>query len=328
MLSRVPDIPPTIPPLKIERSERPLWSVMIPVFNCSSYLEECLNSVLNAITETTHFQIEVIDDASTDADIKKIVEEKGKGKIGYFRQHANVGSLRNFETCINRSKGFLIHLLHGDDKVLPDFYKKMDALFNNNPSLGAGFCRYNYITENGKILFSSDVEKNKDGVLENWLQRIAQRQLIQTPSIVVKREVYEKLGSFYAVHYGEDWEMWVRIAANYAFGYCNQILAEYRQHTNSISGNYFLNGQNIRDLKKVMDINYTRLPKDKRDKILAASRKFYAHYAISTARMLWHKHKNKQASKAQIKEAINLHKDFNILKEILKLNIKFALNIR
>jgi len=31
--------------------------------------------------------------------------------------------------------------------------------------------------------------------------------------MVVKREVYEKLGGFYGVEYGEDWEMWVRIAA-------------------------------------------------------------------------------------------------------------------
>lgn len=328
MLSRIPDIPPIIPPLKIENSERPVWSVMIPVFNCSNYLEECLSSVLNALTEHTNFQIEVIDDASTDADVKKIVEEKGKGKISYFRQNINVGSLRNFETCINRAKGYLIHLLHGDDRVLPGFYKRMYSLFENNPSIGAGFCRYNYITEEGKILFPSDIEQSGNGILQNWLERIAQRQLIQTPSIVVKREVYEKLGCFYAVHYGEDWEMWVRIAANYSFGYCNEILAEYRQHTNSISGKYFLDGQNIRDLKKVMQINVERLPKEKRAAVLNSAKKFYAHYAISSARMLWHKYKNKQAAKAQIKEALSLHTDFTIVKEIFKLKIKFFFNIK
>ena len=37
-----------------------------------------------------------------------------------------------------------------------------------------------------------------------------------TPSIVVRRSVYERLGSFdRRLVCAEDWEMWVRIAAHY-----------------------------------------------------------------------------------------------------------------
>jgi len=72
--------------------------------------------------------------------------------------------------------------------------------------------------------------------------------------MVVKREVYEKLGGFYGVEYGEDWEMWVRIAANYQIAYTPEVLAEYRMHHNSISGKAFLTGQNMKDLNQVMNL--------------------------------------------------------------------------
>jgi hypothetical protein len=48
---------------------------------------------------------------------EELVKKVGKGRVSYFRQKQNVGSLRNFETCINRSRGKYIHLLHGDDEL-------------------------------------------------------------------------------------------------------------------------------------------------------------------------------------------------------------------
>ena len=59
----------------------------------------------------------VLCDGSTDLDVEALVMSLGKGRVKYYRQPQNVGSLRNFETCINRANGHLVHLLHGDDRV-------------------------------------------------------------------------------------------------------------------------------------------------------------------------------------------------------------------
>jgi glycosyltransferase involved in cell wall biosynthesis len=327
-LDRIPDTPPIIPALnETTDSVRPVWSVMIPVYNCFSYLQQTLESVMSQTSDRTDMQIEVVDDNSTDGNVAQLVERIGKGKITYFRQEENVGSLRNFETCILRSTGKLIHLLHGDDMVLPGFYTKIHELFKDFPEAGAAFCRYQYIDEKSEVLYPSDIEKQEDGILDNWLVRLYQRQRIQTPSIVVRRSVYENLGSFYAVHYGEDWEMWLRIAANYPFAYTPEVLASYRQHPLSISGQYFLDGQNIRDLKTVMDLTEQYLPVSERKTLRKETEEFYAKYAISTARMLWGKYKNHSAVQAQIKEAGKLYKNAWISKEILKLKLKMILNI-
>lgn len=327
-MKRIPDIPPVIPELtNLEKVNQPIWSIMIPVYNCSNYLRETLCSVLQQAADPEVMQIEVVDDYSTDADVEQLVKDIGKGRISYFRQSENVGSLRNFERCILRAKGKLIHLLHGDDLVLPGFYKSMQSLFESFPEVGAAFCRHQYINEEGELVVFSECEMDDAGVLDNWLVRLFKRQRIQTPSIVVKREVYEALGSFYAVHYGEDWEMWLRIAAYYSFAYTPEILAAYRQHPVSISGRYFLDGQNIRDLKKVMALTEKYIPTSERAKLRREARQFYGRYAVNTARRLWSTLHNKKGARAQMREGLKIYKDLWMIKECIKLNIKMTLNI-
>src|SRR3954468_10245800 len=90
--------PPVIAP--VSGSNRPRWSVMIPVYNCATYLPRTLQSVLQQDLGEENMQIEVVDDASTDADVKALVAQLGHGRVTYFRQPQNVGSLKNFETCL------------------------------------------------------------------------------------------------------------------------------------------------------------------------------------------------------------------------------------
>lgn len=316
--------PPSIP--RINENNRPLWSVMIPSFNSQDFIEEALSGVLAQDIGSEKMQIEVIDDSSSDnteAIVKKIAGER----VRYHKHTTNIGSLKNFEFCLNNAKGHLIHLLHSDDKVLPGFYERMTSLFDKHPEIGAGFCRHRYINELGEQYFLSPLEKESDGILENWIQKLGVEQRIQTPSIAVRREVYEKLGGFYNVHYGEDWEMWLRIAAHYPFGYINEILAEYRRHESSISGKSIRSGQNMRDLQKVMDISYNYFPVQERVKIRKKSLKFYANYGVMTANYIWGKHKDKAGVSSQVAEALKMNRSPVLLLKILKLYIKILLKL-
>ena len=128
---RVPQRPPVIAPVK-DGVQRTLWSVMIPVYKGSHYLKETLEAVLQQDPGPEKMQIEVVDDCSTDADVAQLVLQIGKGRVDYYCQPVNVGSLRNFETCLNRSRGHFIHLMHGDDRVKQGFYKEMEILFEMN----------------------------------------------------------------------------------------------------------------------------------------------------------------------------------------------------
>jgi glycosyltransferase involved in cell wall biosynthesis len=325
MNERTPAVPPVIEPLPLQVT-RPLWSVMIPSYNCSAFLKETIKSVLANDAGLDKMQIEVIDDCSTDDNIEELVKEIGKGRVAFFRQKKNVGSLRNFETCINRAKGEWVHILHGDDKIGEGFYREIESLFTSHPEAGAAFTGIDYINEKGNRLSVHNRIPGNYGIVKDWLLQIATNNLVQPPAIVVKRKVYEKLGSFFAVHYGEDWEMWVRIAANFPVAYSPKSLAMYRYlRNNSISTSYLKSGHNTRDILKVINIIQDYLPEHEKKKLKNEARKNYSCYFAYSAQLIYKDYNNKQAAIQQAKLALGMHFNRITIFSLIKLYIKFII---
>jgi glycosyltransferase involved in cell wall biosynthesis len=306
MTERIPQQPPLIKPVP-EHISRPRWSVMIPAYNCSEYLIRNIQSVLSQAPGFDLMQIEVVDDCSTDADVESLVREIGVGRVGYFRQPENVGSLRNFETCLNRANGHYIHLLHGDDEVKYGFYREIENLFSTFPEAGAAFTGFTFIDDNNLRLYDNDVLLEQPAIVDNWLYRIARSQLVQVPAIVVKRYVYEKLGGFYAVHYGEDWEMWVRIAAHYPVAHSPERLALYRVHENNITSRYFLSGQSMTDAMKVVEMIQEFLPPAERADAKQFTLKHLSIYFALTSDKIYHAYGKPYIALKQAKRAMMMN---------------------
>ncbi|MBC6610241.1 glycosyltransferase family 2 protein [Hymenobacter sp. BT507] len=257
---RIPKQPPRILPTA-PGSKRYTWSVMIPAYNCIAYLHHTITSVLAQDPGADVMQIEVVDDYSTDGDVQAMVYALAKGRVSYYRQQHNVGSLRNFETCINRAQGEWVHILHGDDVVEPGFYAEIQHLFTQFPEAGAAFTNSSFIDEKGEFLIGKKPLTEQPGLLENFAVENAKYQHLDPPCMVVKRKVYEQLGGFFAVHYGEDWEMWTRIAAHFPVAYSPKCLAGYRTlQRDNITSKSFMSGQNIADSLKVIQIIQNYLP--------------------------------------------------------------------
>lgn len=241
------------------------WSVMIPTYNCAKYLTKTLNSVLEQDLGEDFMQIEVIDDCSSD-DVVDIVKQIGGGRVSFFKHEKNVGHVKNFETAINRAKGKYIHLLHGDDFVLPGFYISMTRMYENHNNIGACYCRHFFVDEENNIIKISELSELKNVVILDFHKTLIHRQKIQTPSITVKKETYNKLGSFNpTLSWTEDWEMWVRICSKYPIGYIKEPLACYRMHSGSSSRIKSVTGENVNDLLRIQNIfnKYTSNKKEK-----------------------------------------------------------------
>jgi glycosyltransferase involved in cell wall biosynthesis len=302
---------------------RPLWSVMIPTYNCAKYLRETLASVLVQAPGADIMQIEVVDDHSTRDDPAAVVEELGHSRVGFYRQPENVGYIRNFETCLKRSRGTLIHLLHGDDRVRDSFYRVMQRAFDESPEIGAAFCRHIYMDEQGHWQSISHLEQPESGILSNCLERLASRQRIQTPSIVVRREVYEKLGGFDSriSCCGEDWEMWVRIAAHYPIWYEIEPLAEYRARSTSLSGSAVHTSQDIRDVLKAIDIYRSYLPKTIAGKLSSQAREYFALLALHSVRRMLAAGDIVTAL-SRIREVLKCSRSLTVIKLVIRLLIE------
>ena len=264
---------------------RPRWSVMIPTYNCAAYLRETLGSVLAQDPGPDAMQIEVVDDCSTRDDPEAVVREVGGGRVAFHRQERNVGHTRNFDTCLQRARGELVHLLHGDDYVLDGFYRTLGRAFDARPEIGAAFCRYVAVDQDGRHVADAPMLQPRSGVIEDWLATIAEGQRLQPPTIVVRRAVYERIGGFdrRIREYGEDWEMWVRIAAAYPVWHEVEPLAAYRMHGSSLTGRSMRTGQNMRDIRTAIEINHALLPPDRAAAISRAARRANALGAIRRA---------------------------------------------
>jgi glycosyltransferase involved in cell wall biosynthesis len=264
---------------------RPRWSVMIPTYQCAGMLRQTLESVLVQDPGVGEMQIEVVDDASSD-DVEAVVADVGRGRVGFFRQERNLGHVGNFNSCLRRSRGHLIHLLHGDDLVLPGFYDRLGHALEQAPTAGAAFCRYHFVDERGQVLRSAPAEQPLAGLLDDAVARLASAQRVQPPSIVVRRQVYEVLGGFdrRMATCGEDWEMWVRIASRFAIWYEPQILASYRRHTASLASRSFRSGQNLRDSRTAIRIFSEYLPADRAGDLTRAARTSAAQWGLAIAR--------------------------------------------
>lgn len=278
---------------------------MIPTHDCAAALTTTLRSVLVQDPGEAAMQIEVVDDHSTADDPEAVVRAVAPGRVRFFRQPANVGHTRNFNTCLDRAEGELVHLLHGDDAVLPGFYERMGAVLDAHPEVGAAFCRHVVMDEHGTWLSLAPLVAGRSGVVPGWFDRIATGQLLQAPAMVVRREVYEAVGGFdqRIPYYGEDWEMWTRIAAHRPVWYETGTLACYRVHTRSLSGRTVRTGQNMRDLRLVIDMNRELMPADRADELTRRSRENNALGAVRRALRLFDGG-DVEGAAAQVREAL------------------------
>ncbi len=229
---------------------------MVPTYNCASYLSQTLSSVLAQDPGPELMEIVVVDDCSTLDDPESVVSAVGGGRVDFVRQETNRGHVQTFNTCLRRSRGEWVHLLHGDDYVQDGFYATVEQAFDSRPDLGAVVCRYLYTDDVSGQIWPGGALAPEAGVLQDWPFRLAEGQLLQAPSIAVRRSVYEAVGGFDLgiAGYGEDWEMWLRVAVAAPVWYEPAPRAVYRIRSGSLSDPSKL-ARNMRDMRRVLQLN-------------------------------------------------------------------------
>jgi glycosyltransferase involved in cell wall biosynthesis len=234
--------------IKIEREEQlPMWSVMIPTFNCARFLRQALQSVLIQDPGPELMQIEVIDDCSTSDDPESIVREIGGGRVIFYRNEQNLGATANFNKCIERSRGKLVHILHGDDWVLPGFYHHVKEMAVKYPDASLFSTRSFFVDEESIITAVSSRIK----VLENGgdsYEDFVTSTPLQFAGIVIRRKFYENNGGFqtFLVHCA-DWEMWVRAITKGKGVVSPQVLSCYRVFKDNDTARMVRSAENVKD---------------------------------------------------------------------------------
>ena len=235
--------------------QRPLWSVMIPTYNCASYLRDTLQSVLAFRASATELQVEVIDDRSTADDPEAVVRAFGDPRVAFHQQPHNVGAIRNFNTCLERSRGELVHILHGDDFVQEGFYERVGSAFTNWPEVAAVFTRCFEVDADGELDSLSPRLQRCEGGPTNDASWMYYNDPIRTPGVVVRRAFYERHGGFLPeLIHTADWEMWVRATSRESTIALNEPLASYRMFGENHTSQLLRSGEIWRDHLRFADV--------------------------------------------------------------------------
>lgn len=291
---------------------------MIPTFNCADYLAVTLRSVLEQDPGPALMQIEVVDDHSSLDDPEEVTRSIGGDRVLFTRQSHNVGTVANFQTCLHRARGHLVHILHGDDYVLEGFYESMQRGFAHGVDVGLAFCRHQFVDEHGELISISEPELGESGVLDDALLRLAREQRIMTPSVVVKRAAYELLGGFDSrLSCTEDWEMWVRVAARFQVWYEARTLAAYRMHSRSNTGRNRRGAVELQYTRLAIELIKKHLPAHLARGIARSARRTYAVTALETAGAMAERG-SASIAMAYIREAFRLSRSMVVIAKAVR----------
>lgn len=190
--------------------QKPIVSIIIPVFNQFAYTYNCLRALKNCEGEE-EFEIILADDCSTDLtiDIDKIVEG-----INVLHNKDNLQFLKNCNNASQKVRGKYIVFLNNDTQVQSNWLKALIELMEADESIGLAGSKLVYpngfIQEAGGIVWSDgSVLQYGNGRQsgEDDLNIKRETDYISGASIIITRNLWEKIGGFderFAPAYYED----------------------------------------------------------------------------------------------------------------------------
>jgi cellulose synthase/poly-beta-1,6-N-acetylglucosamine synthase-like glycosyltransferase len=209
----------------------PLVSVIVPVLNASSHIEDCITSLINQDFPKVQYEIIIIDNGSKD-DTLNILERYGE-YIKIFSENKK-GSYAARNNGIYKSKGEIVAFTDSDCIADKNWLKDLCKAFISED---IGCVVGNVKAYPGKSLIEI-FSKNK-GILS---QKVGLESKFlpygQTANVAFRKDVFKMIGEFdNSLNSGGDvdisWRM--QLETSYKLDYCQNSIVEHH-HRTSLKG--------------------------------------------------------------------------------------------
>jgi glycosyltransferase involved in cell wall biosynthesis len=184
-------------------------SVVIPTYNLASFLPGAVAGV--RAQGWPELEMVVVDDGSTDETAEVLgALARENANLRWFRQE-NAGAAAARNRGIEESRGEFVAFLDADDVWLPGKLAAQFEALANKPE--AAFS-YTDVTLRRPDGVDEDLACGVPG--QPLLLQLLGGNLFATPTVLARRECFREVGLFDAsLRTGEDWDMWMRLAAHF-----------------------------------------------------------------------------------------------------------------
>lgn len=211
-----------------------LISVVIPTYNRAYVLEKAIASVQNQTYK--ELEILVIDDGSTD-NTKELFEGISDNRIRYIRNPKNCGVSHTRNLGIAAAKGAYIAFQDSDDVWKSEKLEKQMACMKQG-DYGMVYCAFEREFQDKTVVYYPPKEMPLEEKQGDIYQSLLRQNLISTQTMLVKKEVIEKIGFFNeGMSNLEDYELALRIAKNFKIGMVEEALVYLHTLPDSINQN-------------------------------------------------------------------------------------------
>lgn len=209
-------------------------SVIMGVYNEEAeWLKRAISSVLAQTYKDFEFII-ILDNPSNE-DLKKIIEseaEKDK-RIKFHINDKNLGLVQTLNIGIGLSKGKYIARMDADDIAMKNRFELQVEFLENNLEVSLVGGLNEYIDENENTIPIEDKRFYKNNEIKQFLKY---SNAFSHPTIMIRREVIEKIGGYRNVLYAEDYDLILNlVSSGYEVANINKVLLKYRVRDNGIS---------------------------------------------------------------------------------------------
>ena len=213
--------------------EKPLVSIITPVYNCEKFIEETIKSVKSQ--SYSNWEMILVDDCSLDNSFTIIKKYMSKdNRIKYFKLKDNSGAAVARNKALKESNGRFIAYLDADDKWEKDkLEKQVNFMLENSYSFTC--TDYEKIDEKGNSLKIVRIPKKVDYNL------FLRNTIIQTVGVMVDTKITGKdLLVMPNIRRRQDAATWCQLLKNgYDCYEVPEVLSYYRVVFNSLSSNKF-----------------------------------------------------------------------------------------
>ncbi len=213
-------------------------TVAIASYNMAHYLPGAIDSAL--AQDHDDVEIVVVDDGSTD-DTREIVSRYGRRVRYSYRENAGVANAYN--RALELAKGDYVHFLDADDVLTPGTIQRLAALLDESPSAGLAHGDALVMDAAGEVYGTRGAPASFDGrrliPSAEAFKELLRGCHITTSALMLRKSVLGKVTPFRQKSVpGEDWDMWLRVSAEYDVAHLPISACYYRVHDSSITSTY------------------------------------------------------------------------------------------